>query len=145
MLPGTRIQSAGNFDEVTGKPYTHTMSTQQNVTPIITPERQLRRARGEFVKNVIVDEHERSARFVAVRIGLSPSTMGERLNGKSPFLADELESIARVLKIDPIEFYSRYIQVGPAGFEPTTSTVEVREFDDQQIAPVTSIFGKRSA
>ncbi|MBG9885727.1 hypothetical protein ABE10_03815 [Bacillus toyonensis] len=81
------------------------------MTPIITPERQLRRARGEFVKSVIIDEHERSARFVAVRMGLSPSSMSERLAGKSPFLADELEGIARVLRIDPVEFYSRYIAV----------------------------------
>ncbi len=99
------------------------MNIQGNVTPIITDERKLRRARGEFVKSVIVDEHERSARFVAVRMGVSPSTMGERLNGKSPFLADELEGIAHVLKIDPVEFYRQYISVGLDGFEPPTSTV----------------------
>lgn len=87
------------------------MGTQSNVIPFADEAHMLRRARGAYVKSVIVDEHERSARFVATRIGLSPSSMGERLKGKSPFLADELEDIARVLRIDPVEFYGRYIRV----------------------------------
>lgn len=87
------------------------MGSQSNVIPIADEAHMLRRARGAYVKSVIIDEHERSARYVATRIGLSPSSMGERLKGKSPFLADELESIARVLRIDPVEFYSRYIGI----------------------------------
>lgn len=66
----------------------------------------------------MIDQEERSARFVAVRIGLAPSSMSERLKGKSPFLADELESIARVLRLDPVEFYGQYIAVKPGGFQP---------------------------
>ncbi len=31
--------------------------------------------------------------------------------------------------------------VGPAGIEPTTSTVEYREFTEGHLAPVTPIFG----
>jgi transcriptional regulator with XRE-family HTH domain len=93
------------------------MSLQSNVTPFVDEARLLRSARGAFVKSLI-DQEERSARFVAVRIGLAPSSMSERLKGKSPFLADELEGIARVLRIDPVEFYGRYISVKPGGFEP---------------------------
>jgi len=94
------------------------MGTSSNVIPFADEARLLRRARGSFVKSVILDEEERSARFVATRIGLSPSSLSERLRGKSPFLADELESIARVLRIDPVEFYSRYIAVTPQGDAP---------------------------
>lgn len=96
------------------------MSTQSNVIPLKSEARELRRARGAFVKSVIDDE-ERSARFVAVRIGLNPTSMSERLHGKSPFLADELESIARALRIDPVEFYSQYIAVGPGDTAPISS------------------------
>ena len=90
------------------------MTIQSNVTPIADEARLLRRARGAFVKSLI-EQEERSARFVAIRIGLNPTSMGERLKGQSPFLADELEGIARVLRIDPIEFYGRYITVKPGG------------------------------
>ena len=114
------------------------MSSQTNVTPIADDARLLRRARGAFVKNLI-DQEERSARFVAIRIGLNPTSMGERLKGKSPFLADELEAIARVLRVDPVDFYSQYVKVGPAGIEPTTSTVESGKFAPDWIAPVTAI------
>jgi hypothetical protein len=86
------------------------MTIQSNVTPFADEARLIRRARGAFVKSLI-DQEERSARFVAIRIGLNPTSMGERLKGKSPFLADELEGIARVLRIDPVEFYTRYISV----------------------------------
>lgn len=90
------------------------MSTNANVVPIADTARMLRRARGEFVKDLL-DEDGRSARYVATRIGLSPTSMSERLRGKAPFLADELEGIALVLKLDPIEFYRSYIAVGPEG------------------------------
>lgn len=69
----------------------------------------------------LIDQEERSARFVAIRIGLNPTSMGERLKGKSPFLADELEAIARVLRIDPIEFYAKYISVSAFDGEPAAA------------------------
>ena len=114
------------------------MSTTAVITPIFDEARSLRRARGAFVKSRI-EEDDRSARYVAGRIGINPSSMSERLRGKSPFLADELEGIALVLKIDPVEFYRDYIAVGPAGIEPTTSTVI-----SGHLAPVTSILAARS-
>jgi len=104
------------------------MSIQSNVTPIADEARLLRRARGAFVKSVIDDE-ERSARFVAVRIGLAPSSMSERLKGKSPFLADELEGIARVLRIDPVDFYSRYIAVKAGDVPPAESNQRPKDYN----------------
>lgn len=104
---------------MTGNPYTGGMSNP-NVTPIFDEGRMLRRARGRFVKDLI-DADDRSVRYVALRIGVSPTTMGERVAGKSPFLADELEEIAAVLKIDPVDFYTRYIAVtGEGPGEPNT-------------------------
>lgn len=114
--------------------YTDAMTSQSNVTPILDDAQRIRRARGAFVKSLI-DAEDRSARYIATRIGISPTSMSERLRGKAPFLADELEGIARALKMDPADFYSQYISVGPDGFEPTTSTVEYR-----RLAQITPLF-----
>lgn len=120
VLQDSWINCSVHVVKLTGNPYTENMNTQSNVIPLKNEARDLRRVRGAFVKSVIDDE-ERSARFVAVRIGLNPTSMSERLHGKSPFLADELENIARVLRIDPVEFYSRYISVGSSDSAPITS------------------------
>ena len=45
------------------------------------------------------------------------------MKGDTAFLADELEGIARLLRRDPVGLYADYLTVGPAGIEPTTSTV----------------------
>lgn len=86
------------------------MSTVSNVTSIKRDGRDLRRARGRFISGLITADG-RSNRYVAIQIGLNPTSMGERLHGKAPFLADELEEIARVLKIEPIDFYAQYIAI----------------------------------
>lgn len=105
-----------------------------NVTPITSAPQNLRRARGAFVRS-LMENDDRSARYMAGKIGISPTSMGERLSGKSPFQADELEHIAVALKMEPGDFYLQYISVGPEGYDPPTSSVESRE-----LAPVTSIF-----
>lgn len=110
-------------------------------------------ARGAFVKHMM--EHDgRSARFMASRIGISHTAFGDRLRGKAPFLADELEEIAYVFKMDPIEFYRDYIAAGtkngphthearegqsepPIGLEPITCGLQ-----GDWLAPVTPIFGR---
>lgn len=102
------------------------MNAQSNVVPFEDPTRSLRRARGEFVKSLI-DAEDRSVRYVALKAGINPTSMGERVKGKAPFLADELEAIAEVLRIDPDDFYKRYRAVGSVGLDPTTSSVESRE------------------
>lgn len=122
---------------VTGNPYNISMSTNAVIAQFHDPARALRKARGAFVKHVM-ERDGRSARYVATQIGLNPSSMSERLRGKSPFLADELEGIARVMKFDPVEFYRAYIQAGtgtppqspeggvepPAGLEPATCSLQ---------------------
>lgn len=108
---------------MTGNPYTQDMSTS-NVAPIRDAAHELRRARGQFVKDMI-DRDGRSARYVALNVGLNPTSMGERLKGKSPFLADELENIARVLKIEPVSFYAQYIGVHPDDSNPRTLVPKV--------------------
>lgn len=142
------------------------MSTATNVIDFEDHDRAVRRTRAAFVKQLL-DDDGRSVRYVAPFIGISHSALGDRLKGKAPFLADELENIARVLKMDPVRFYAAYISagtpqspdseeagrgsgadargvrhlvfVGPAGIEPTTSTVE-----SSRLAPVTPIFGRAS-
>lgn len=100
--------------------------TNSNVIQFEDPERSRRRARGEFIKDLI-DREDRSVRYVAIKAGISPTSMGDRVKGKAPFLLDELESIAAVLRLDPVELYKDYIAVGSVGLDPTTSSVESRE------------------
>lgn len=114
-----------------------------NVTPLHEPARDQRRARGHYVKSLL-DADGRSARYVAGRIGISNSAMSDRLKGKAPFLADELEEIAAVIHVRPLEFYAGYIaageEVGTEGLEPPTSSVDSRELGD-----LIPLFGKRAS
>ena len=120
------------------------MSSQSNITPLRDAERDTRRARGQYVDQMIKADG-RSARYVAIHTGINPTSMGDRLKGKAPFLADELERIAVVLKLDPIDFYRHYIaasaedprpegpdgdqssNVRPLRFEPRTHSIRGRE------------------
>ena len=70
-----------------------------------------RAARAAYVKK-LVDDDDRSARWLATKVGISNSAMSERLRGTLPFLADELELIAAALKIDAGEFYRGYRLAG---------------------------------
>lgn len=83
------------------------MTSTSNVIPLHQPN-SIRRARGQYVKQLMEDDG-RSARYMAGNIGISNTAFSDRLKGKAPFLADELELIARVLKLDPIAFYRDYI------------------------------------
>lgn len=78
------------------------------VTPLHGAGNEQRRIRGAFVKQMM-DNDSRSARYMAAHVGISNTAFSDRLKGKAPFLADELEDIARTLKLDPIEFYRDYI------------------------------------
>lgn len=97
--------------KVTGNQYTCGMSTPQNVIPIHDSSLDRRRARAAFVKAAIEDD-DRSDRYVAIRAGISTSAFSDRLKGRVAFLADELEDIAHVLKLDPVDFYRDYIAAG---------------------------------
>lgn len=117
-----------------GNPYTDAMTSIATVVPLHEPGHQLRRARGEFVKSLF-EADGRSARYVAGRIGISNSALSDRLKGKAPFLADELELIAVVLKVDPVDFYRDYRAVGPEGLEPPASSVKSGRFAELIIGP----------
>ena len=90
-------------------------------------KRSTRLARAAFIKDLIEAE-DRSVRYVALKIGLSPTTLGERLSGKNAFLADEIEVIAPIVRRTPVGLYSEYVAVGLGGLEPPTSTVEYGRF-----------------
>lgn len=87
------------------------MSLIATVTPLHESGSELRRARAAFIK-ALLDEDDRSVRYVAGKIGISNTALGDRLKGKVAFLADELEPIARILKIDPVQFYAAYLAAG---------------------------------
>ena len=111
VLPNYRTNGLEKLARLAGKSYTLNMSIQSNVIQLKKDDkRDLRRARGRFI-DAQIKADGRTGRYVAIQIGLNPSSMSERLRGKSPFLADELEGIARVLKVDPVEFYGQYIAV----------------------------------
>lgn len=99
-----------------------------NISHLPAPDAR-RQARADFVKNAIELE-ERSVRYVAIRAGISPASLGDRLKGRIAFTADDLEGIAHVLKRDPVEFYRDYISVGLDGLEPPTISVKSRELAD---------------
>ena len=91
---------------------------------IASSRRDVRHARAAFIKSLIEGE-DRSVRYVATKIGISPSTLSERLSGKNAFLADEIGAIASIVRMTPVGLYSEYVAVvGPTGLEPMTSTVE---------------------
>jgi hypothetical protein len=99
-----------------------------NVTHLPAPDPR-RQARADFVAHAIQLE-ERSVRFVANKIGLSPVSLGDRLKGRIAFSAEDLEGIAQVVREDPLKFIARYLAVGSDGFEPPTSSVKTRSFGE---------------
>ena len=98
----------------------------------------IRVARATFVRDSLKSERW-STRAAALAIGSNHNSLGARLRGDTAFLAEDLEAIAGLLKRNPVEFYGAYLMagmsnaptpvtgggdlVGPAGIEPTTSTV----------------------
>jgi transcriptional regulator with XRE-family HTH domain len=105
----------------------------------VSGKRDIRVARASFIRGLIEDD-DRSVRYVAQRMGVAPSTLGERLSGKTAFLADDIAAIAEVLRRNPIELYGQYLDVGLGGFEPPTPTVKsVRLNAVETLAIVTPI------
>jgi DNA-binding Xre family transcriptional regulator len=50
-------------------------------------------------------EREISAMELAVALGLSKNTMHSRLRGVTKFTLDELDKLARVLNVDPVDLW----------------------------------------
>lgn len=136
-----------------------------NLTPFIAPDG----ARDEVAASVRAHLAVRriSDSALARGIGMSQSKVSRRTNGDIAFDTDDLGRIARFLDVSLVELIQMpttseiaprpgggaglrgiYLLdgVGPAGIEPTTSTVEYPRFDDEEhIAPVIDIFGARAS
>lgn len=61
-------------------------------------------------------------------LGTNHTSLGARLRGETAFLAEDLESIAQLLKRDPVGFYGSYLAAGDAP-EPSPLTVQTREVE----------------
>lgn len=90
---------------LTGIPYSVGMAIASK-SAAIDPARE---ERASYVLSQIKGE-DRSVRYVAQRIGLPASSLGDRLRGKVAFTAEDIESIARVLRRDPVNFYREYLE-----------------------------------
>ena len=97
-------------------------NSSATVTSIYAEATNKRFARASFVGNALKSERW-STRQAALALGMSHSSLGDRLKGNTSFLAEDIEDIATLLKRDPVEFYADYLAVGPTGLEPMTSTV----------------------
>ena len=99
------------------------MATSTNNVTDIRPEADVVRAdRASHIHGLLKSERW-SIRQAALRLQMNNSVLASRMSGATPFLADELEGIARLLKRDPVEFYAEYLKVGLGGIEPPTITV----------------------
>lgn len=90
---------------MTGNRYSVYMA---NVTPLRDTTDPIRTARAAFVHDSLKSERW-SVRQAALATGIGTSVLATRMSGTTAFLADELESIAALLKRDPVEFYAEYL------------------------------------
>ena len=103
-----------------GMSYTQSMSTTTRNIVHLRPEGDAARAtRAQFIHGLLKSERW-SVRQAALAMGMTSSVLATRMNGSTPFLADELEKIAELLKRDPVKFYAEYLEVGRTGLEPVT-------------------------
>ncbi|WP_194385152.1 helix-turn-helix domain-containing protein [Microbacterium luteum] len=93
-----------------------------NISELRPAADHTRAARAAYVHDSLKAERW-SVRAAALAIGITNSVLATRMNGTTAFLADELESIARLLKVDPVQFYAGYLAAG----DPETP--EVRPMD----------------
>ena len=113
-----------------------------NVTDLRPDPNSVRTARAQHMHGLLkADRWSISA--AALQLGINKSVLASRMNGTTAFLADEIEAIAGLLRRDAVTVYMEYLSagfpdpgtnnaptangegenVGPAGIEPTTSTV----------------------
>ena len=89
----------------------------------------LQAARAEYLYGELKAERW-SLRLLESQTGIPKSTLASKFNGSSPVLAADIELFAEILKRDAVKLFADYLSVGPAGIEPTTSTVEAGRFTD---------------
>lgn len=73
-------------------------------------------------------------------LGVQQTALSKKLRGDRPWYTSELHSAAAMLGVTVGHLFGEDEMVGPAGLEPTTSTVKAR-----RLAPVISLAGKRIA
>ena len=95
-----------------------------NAVGTLTAREETRVARAAFVHAALKAERW-SVRAAAMAMGTSHTSLGARLKGETAFLADDIESVALLLKRDPIEFYGEYIRAGSDDFNPRTLVPKV--------------------
>ncbi|WP_439593989.1 helix-turn-helix domain-containing protein [Microbacterium sp.] len=93
-----------------------------NVNPLITPGGARDEIAGAIRAHLAVRRISDSA--LGRAIGMSQSKISRRTNGEIAFDTDDLGRIARYLGLSVVDLIQMpSFGVGPAGFEPTTSTV----------------------
>lgn len=122
----------------------------------MTAHDAIRSTRGAFVHAELKAERW-SIRSAALAIGTSHTALGARVKGEIPFSAEEIESLAHLLKRDPIDFYAAYLRAGeddhagprPGGgaglrnvymLENPGLSVKVRQFAPDHTATITPLF-----
>jgi len=82
-----------------------------NVTNLRPDGDATRTMRAKHIHGLLSDERW-SIRQASMRLGMNNSVLATRMSGATPFLADELEKLAVLLKRDPVEFYAEYLRAG---------------------------------
>jgi hypothetical protein len=70
-----------------------------------------RAARADFVRDSLKTERW-SIRQAALAMGMSHTALASRLRSETSFLADEIESIAHLLRHEPVDYFRLYLQAG---------------------------------
>ena len=113
-------------------------STQAtSVTPIVDLDAQI----GRRVHQLLWDRQMTQTAF-GERVGMDQSSVAKRFRGKLGWSATQVKAAATVLHTSVAYLYGESADpspapVGPAGIEPTTSTV-----GSAYLAPVIPIFGR---
>lgn len=100
--------------------YTVRMSKNPgNIAHLRPEEDTLRVARAKYMHGLLKAERW-SIRAAALQIGMNHTVLSTRMNGSTAFLADEIESIAQLLKVDPVDLYRSYLTAGSTPTQPPT-------------------------
>lgn len=93
---------------------------------------------GRRVHMLMWDQQLTQTTFGA-QVGIDQSALAKKLRGQRGWSLDEVSSVASALGVSVGYLFGEGDGVGPAGIEPTTSTVEARRF-----APIVDINTRRA-
>ena len=97
-----------------------------NISSIRPLGDDVRVARAKFIHGLLSDERW-SISKAALSLGMNKSVLASRMKGETAFLADELEGIAGLLRMDPVRLYADYLAV-PRGFEPGAANQRTSDY-----------------